>query len=183
MQVFRLVVGGKVDKLIAFDELPEDVMRGIKIKRAYGLPRDWVKWLEKIGSIVEYQYEIDDKQELPNGEFKIVPKKASERFPGFYLLEYKGVNADKEKWSEISSFVRRSVDPSFRLKDALEEMAIPMAADSYAPELVEYEDIPVIPIPKNKKILSPAGQEIELKTDGADLPVRKGRPKKVAVEA
>lgn len=41
MQVFRLIQPGVVDKVIAFDELPNDLIAGINKKEPIGLPRHW----------------------------------------------------------------------------------------------------------------------------------------------
>jgi len=41
MQVFRLVQPGVVDKVIAFDELPADLIHGITKREPAGLPRHW----------------------------------------------------------------------------------------------------------------------------------------------
>ena len=41
MQVFRLVVPGRVDKVIAFDSLPERIVKGIRTAAPSGLPRHW----------------------------------------------------------------------------------------------------------------------------------------------
>lgn len=53
MQVFRLVVPGRVDKVIAFDSLPERLVKGIRTGEPSGLPRHWREFAPKF-FILEY---------------------------------------------------------------------------------------------------------------------------------
>jgi hypothetical protein len=60
MQVFRLVKPGIVDKIIAFDELPKDLMANIRTRGLEGLSRDW-KSLSDRHYVLEYQDVNQDK--------------------------------------------------------------------------------------------------------------------------
>lgn len=115
MQVFRLVQPGVVDKLIAFDELPASLTKGVLKRVASGLPRHWKDFA-----------------------------------PEFFVLDYISTNQDKERWAQISSHVRRAVDPSVRLMDKLEDMAVPMAPNSKDAMELEPEQVPVIPLPSKE---------------------------------
>lgn len=121
MQVFKLVKAGSVDRLIGFDSLPENVLSGVRRGTIAGWPREWRDFLSV-------------KREDVNAE-------------PFYILEYVTRNADREKWQEISSYVKRNVDPSVRLLDKIEAMAKPAATDSYTDVNLEPEDLVVIPFP------------------------------------
>lgn len=171
LQVFRLVEGGHVDKMIAFDVLPERLLTGIRKRDLAGLPRYWKK-------------------------FACEGINPSTREPVFfhYFLDYKDVNSDKEKWGEIIAYVRRAVDIKTRLMDKLEDMAVAMAPDPKSPLELEPENIPVIAIPV--ELIVPSDPQGLIKEEEARLPnekigietvseepKRRGRPKKVAVGA
>jgi hypothetical protein len=47
MQVFRLVQPGVVDRVIAFEELPKDLVEGIQTREPAGLPRNWKEFAPK----------------------------------------------------------------------------------------------------------------------------------------
>lgn len=120
MQVFKLVDPGRVDRVIAFDTLPEKMVQGIKKMAAKGFPRAWLDFLGV--------------------------NKNDETAQPFFILDFRTVNRDREKWQEIQNFVRRSTDKNFRLLDNLYDMAKPLASDSYSSLELEPEDILVIPI-------------------------------------
>lgn len=67
--------------------------------------------------------------------------------PEMFVLEYKLINNDIEKWGEICTFVRRTVDKKERLLDKLEDMAVRMSPDSKREVSIDTEDVPVIKIP------------------------------------
>lgn len=136
MQVFRLVQPGVVDRVIAFDELPADLIQGINKREPSGLSRPWRDFA-----------------------------------PMFYTLDYLTTNSDKEKWEKIKSFVRRVVDPSFRLMDKLEDMAAPMAPNAKDAIDLEPEAVPVIPIPKTAKVV-PEGEEAPKDEEAPSHPMR-----------
>lgn len=147
MQTFRLIQGGKVDKLIAFKNLPKSLLTGVRKRDLRGLPRHWDK----------------------TGDFH-------------YILDFKDINQDIERWQEIASYVRRTIDPSIRLLDKLEDMAVPMAPDCHVGITLEPENIPVFELPvqltetkEAPKLIVP-GEAVESKP-------RKGRPKKEAIAA
>lgn len=118
MQVFKLVRNGWPDSVIGFDSLPEDMLRGVLRGPIAGWQRHWF-------------------------EFMNVDPKDKGAHP-FYLLDYTTRNADKQKWQEISGFVKRNAIPGTRLMDKIEAMAVPVAPDSYSDLNVEPEDMPMI---------------------------------------
>lgn len=124
IQVFRLVDPGRVDRVIGFDELPNSLTTGVTRGSAVGLPRAWQDYLG-----------------VKRGDVRALP---------FYVLDFRTLNRDKERWQEISNYVRRSTHKDVRLFDNLYEMAKPMSVDSYSSLELDPEDIIVIPIIKEE---------------------------------
>lgn len=186
MQVFKLVNGGFVDKMIAFNSLPKRILSGVRTRDIAGMPRYWGKWLEDNGCTRDvFKTETETRPDRSLHVTRTVMGKE----PCFYLLDYTDLNVDKEKWQEIGNYVRKAVDTKFRLLDKLEDMAKKMAPDSHAQLDLEPEDIPVIIIPAEEETVSRETKKEEMfltpQGDVADatVPKRRGRPKKVAVEA
>ena len=183
MQAFRLVNGGYVDRVIIFDSLPERLLSGIKTRALSGLPRSWSRWLSSIGSVRDVM-KTETTQHLDRSyTFKYTP---IGKEPCFFVLEYTDINSDKESWRAICEHLRLTVGPETRLKEKVEDMAIPMAPDSKAPLTLEPEDIPVIPVPEERireiskdELVKP---EEQIVVD--EKPQKKrGRPKKIMVGA
>lgn len=161
MQVFRLVEPGRVDRIIAFDELPKRLLTGVRKGTIEGFARHW--W-----------------------EFFKIDKTAKDPKP-FYFLEHTMLNSDKERWQEICNYVRSATDKKVRLLDKIEEMAIPMAPDSYSQITVEPEDITdhaLIPIQaEEEEVVKPVKVEKKeeplINTETITVVKKKaGRPKK-----
>lgn len=183
MQCFKLVNAGFVDKLIIFDALPERLVKGIKTRELAGLPRSWSKFLGEIGS-TRPVYKTDTTQHPDRSySFKYTP---IGREPCFFVLEYTDINADKDAWRAISEYLRLNVGPEVRLKEKIEDMALPMAPDPKSPLSIETEDIPVIPVPV-EVVKAPAPDEIiqpgETILVEEKAPKKRGRPRKVEVPA
>lgn len=162
LQVFRLVDPGRVDRVLAFDSLPVSMLTGIKRGPCNGLPSNWYVYLG-----------------VKRGDNNTQP---------FYVLDFRTLNKDKEKWQEINNYVRRSTDKNFRLLDNLYDMAKPMAPDSHSSLELDPDDVLVIPVLTDEeaieeKVINKV-EEIERKTDSVlAAPVKKrGRPKKVVEE-
>lgn len=180
MQVVRLVEAGLVDKMIAFDSLPERLFRNVKTKTVDGFHRYWKRWLEENGSSRSVTRTVDqDGTKETTIEYYT------------YILDYKDVNADKESWQAITSHVRRAVDLKTRLKDKIEDMAEPLASDSKTEMTLEPENVEIILIPKELKVVEEApviirpsvgGESVSL-DEVAEAPRKRGRQKKVTVEA
>lgn len=145
MQVFKLIKAGVPDRVIGFDSLPEDILTNITRAPINGWQRHWF-------------------------EFMGVNPKDKEAHP-FYLLDYITRNSDKQKWQEISSYVKRHCTAETRLLDKVEAMAIPVAQDSYSDITIDPEDMPMI-----KLIHAEA-------TPSAEEKPRRGRPRKEEVAA
>lgn len=160
MQVFRLVDPGRVDRVIAFDSLPEAMLSNLKRGTINGLPSNW------------YQY-----MGVKRGDNGAMP---------FYVVDFRTINRDKEKWQEIGNYVRRSTHKDFRLLDKLEDMAKPMSVDSYSSLDLEPEDIPVVPIVKEveeEEIPKVAAKVIATVIEKVVEVKKRGRPKKEAIPA
>lgn len=186
MQAFKLVNGGFVDKVIVFDTLPERLMKNIKTRAADGFPRAWAKWLASIESVrvvLKTETSVDLAR---NWTYKYTP---IGKEPCFFVLEYLDINSDKEAWRNICEFIRMSAGPEVRLKEKIEDMALALAGNPTMPLSVEPEDIPVIQIPQevvvepsHKELIKP-GEVIIVQEKTEIAPKKRGRPKKVAVEA
>lgn len=183
MQCFKLVNGGFVDKVIVFDSLPERLIKNVRTREPAGFPRSWAKWLGDIGSL-RTVFKTDTTVDMArNYTFTHTPIGQE---PCFFMLEYQDINADKERWREIGDYLRAHVGQAVRLTEKIEDMAVALAPDSYKGLSIEYEDIPVIPLPPEvekapelRELVKPG--ETILVTEQA--PKKRGRPKKVAVEA
>lgn len=197
LQVIRLVSPGRVDKFIAFNELPRRFLTGVR-KRDESATRGLRDFLKEKGSIERKVNKVKgfDHEGYDDVEFS---------FPFTYFLEYQMVNADKDKWIDIVSYLRRVVDPNVRLMDHIEDMAKPCANDSYTEFSLEGSEIPVIPVPPEfTKPIEPFKGIVVKDLDvlkGGDLPIieraekeaetvvvqelkrKRGRPKKVLSEA
>ena len=183
MQCFKLVNGGFVDKVIVFDSLPERLIQGVRTREVSGFPRAWAKWLGSIGStrtVFKTNTTVDMAR---NWKYTHTPIGQE---PCFYLLEYTDINADREKWKAICEYIRMNVGSEVRLKEKIEDMALAMAPNSTTPLSIEPEDIPIIPVPSDvdlivtpEELVKPGEQIIVEET----VPKKRGRPKKVAVEA
>jgi len=184
MQCFKLVNGGFVDKVIVFDELPERLLKNVRTKEAAGFPRAWAKWLVSIGSL-RTVFKTDTTVDLArNWTFKHTPVGQE---PCFFVLDYTDINADRERWREICEFLRMNVGPEVRLKEKIEEMAVALAANPTLPLSVEPEEIPVIPVPRETvdvpAPIEPLVGQQETIIVKESAPKKRGRPKKVPVEA
>jgi gamma-glutamylcyclotransferase (GGCT)/AIG2-like uncharacterized protein YtfP len=147
-----------VDKVMAFDTLPEELLKGLRPVFPSGFPRHWKAWLNEIGSKAKVVYTIN-KEEVEKEE------------ACFFGIEYVTLNKDKERWQEIVSYVRRTCDPSIRLLDKFEDMAKPLAPDSYQPLDLEPEDVPVIPL-KKTLIVKDSGDPVTTKTKQETVAVK-----------
>lgn len=143
MQVFRLM--GMPDKIIAFDELPEDLVKGFEMIKAEAFPKYWKKWLGEKEVTIKIPSEINPV----TGQRRIY-EPIVERDSYFYLVDW-NLKPVVEKWNEIESYVRSHVPSTFRLKDKLEDMALPLAPDRTSGITLEPDDVVVIPIPKEER--------------------------------
>lgn len=178
MQAFRLVNGGFVDRVIVFDSLPDRLLKDIRTRQVSGLPRAWARWLASIESVRPVMRTETIQHPDRSYSFKYTP---IGKEPCFYILEYTDVNADKESWRFICEYLRQNVTPDVRLKERIEDMAIPMAATPKDQLAIEPEDVPVIPVPP--EVSSNVSDDEILKADEqfiVETPKKRGRPKKVA---
>lgn len=140
MQVFRLM--GMPDKVIAFDELPEDLVKGFELIKAEAFPKYWKNWMgsktivTKIPSVVN-----------PVTGQRQVFEDFKETDSYFYLVDWT-VKPVVEKWKRIEEYVRQKVSSEFRLTDKLEAMAKPLANNKVDGITLEPDDVVIIPLPK-----------------------------------
>lgn len=115
------------------------------------------------------------------------PKHWNKLGASFHALEYTSVNKDIEIWQGICAFVKRVVDPSFRLLDNLANMAVPCAPSSKEQVSIEPEDVKIIPIPaqfqekeqikKEQNVIQEASGSNDVKLDHSEKCETKGRGK------
>ena len=185
MQAFKLVNAGHVDRVIVFDSLPERLYKNVKTREVSGFPRAWAKWLASIGSTRTFYRTETEKRGPGDYEFKYTPLGQE---PCFFVLEYLDVNADKEAWHQIGEYLRINCPPEARLREKVEDMALPLAQKPTDPLLVEPEDIPVITVPSDVELPVATKEDIvqsgEVILSHEIIPEvrRRGRPKKVEAE-
>lgn len=180
MQVFRLVNAGHVDKMLAFRSLPKRILTSVRTRDIGGMPRFWGRWLTENGCIRETFK--TDTEVLADRNLRVIKTPIGTE-PCFYVLEYSDLNADKEKWREISDYVRRVTDTGVRLTERLEDMGVKMADNSYTELKLEPDEIPIIEVPDEAgpapKVV--ATQEYLTPLNDTVKPKR-GRPKKIVAE-
>jgi len=145
MHVIRLV--GMPDKVIAFDGLPEELVAGLDMQGPHGFPRHWKAWLGTKKKITKINPERDPITMQIRTFEPIV-----EEGPFFYIVD-EMMNQDVEKWQAICDYARRNAPLDFRLKDKIEDMAKPLAADPKSELKLEPEEVVVIPL--GKKLIVP----------------------------
>jgi hypothetical protein len=180
-QCFKLVNGGFVDKVIVFDSLPERLCKNIRTRAADGFPRSWAKWLVDIGSLRTVFQTSTTVDLARNYTFTHTP---SGKEPCFFVLDYQDINADKEAWRNICDYLKANCGPEVRLKEKIDDMALALAANPTQPLSVEPEDVPVVSVPSEiKEEEHPLVKPGEVIVVQETAPKKRGRPKKVAVEA
>ena len=141
MQVFRLM--GMPDKMIAFNELPPELLVDVDMSDESRMPRHWREFI----GMMEKQIRIPPDKDPLTGtvrQYQPIVQKA----PFTFVID-REVNKDKERWQEIESYVRRTAPKDFRLLDKLEDMALPMAADAHTELTLEPEEVKIIPLSTN----------------------------------
>jgi len=133
---------GMPDKVIAFDGLPKRFLEGFELCRADGFPRHWKEWLGKTEKITKIP---PDKDFLTGAVRKYDPIVEEDYY--FYMVDWT-VNPVVEKWKELCEFVRTHVAKDVRLKEKIEDMALPLAPNKSDGINLEPEDVVVIPIPE-----------------------------------
>ena len=141
MQVIRLM--DMPDKVIAFDELPEDLLEGLELCNQSSLPRHWREFIGSREKTIKMAPFID-----PMTRQLVKCEPLVEKAPFAYIV-YIEVNHDRDKWQQISNYVRRNAPKDFRLLDKIEDMAKPLAGNVSSEITLEPEDMVVIPLPKN----------------------------------
>lgn len=180
MQCFKLVNSDFVDRVLVFDSLPKRFLANVETRAADGFPRAWAKWLASIES-TRTVYSTETSVDLArNYTFKKTPMGQE---PCFFVLNYLDLNADKQRWREISEYIRMNVGPEVRLKEKLEDMAIALAGNPTLPLSIEPDEVPVLPVPpevhiepSHKELIKP-GETIIVQEKA---PKKRGRPRKVA---
>ena len=168
MEVFRLM--GMPDKVIGFDSLPADILRGFELCRAEGFPRHWKDFLGKKTITIPIPPERD---QLTGTVKRFDPIIDEDSF--FYLVDWTS-NPSTEAWKSLCAYVHQNVDKDFRVKEKIEDMAIPLASNQTEGVTLEPEDMVVIPLPKEeKKIIAekPVKNDAPAKTTEASKNVLK----------
>lgn len=139
-QVLRLI--GMPDKMIGFDELPEDLLKDLDMQDEKALPRYWREWIGTRERTIHIKPYVDP---MTRQLIKCAP--LIESGPYVWTVDWE-INAQKDAWSAICAYVRQNVKDGFRLLDRLEDMAKPLAPNVSEQITLEPEDIIIIPIKK-----------------------------------
>lgn len=165
MQCFRLM--GMPDKVIAFDSLPETMMEGFELCRADGFPRHWKQWL----GVKEKITKIPPEKDFLTGQVrKFDPIVENDSF--FYLVDWTN-NPVMERWRDVCDYVRSHVAKETRLKDNLDDMALPLAPDKTSGVTLEPEEVVVIKIIPELISISQAVNQVPRGTIEEEKPVAK----------
>lgn len=147
-QVFRLM--DMPDKVIAFDELPADLVEGIDMLDCSAMPRYWREFIGVREKLIKIKPELNPITRKIE-QFPPVIQRA----PFCYVID-REINADKDRWRAIEAYVKRWAPKDFRLTDPIVDiqtgkstMAKPLAADSHSELSLEPEDVIVIPLEKS----------------------------------
>lgn len=189
-QILRLI--GMPDKMIGFDELPEDLLSDLEMQNEKSLPRYWRDWIGERERVIKIKSYVD-----PMTKKLIECEPIREKGSYTWTVDWE-INSNQEAWSKIVSYTRQNVKEGFRLLDRLEDMAKPMSTNVSESITLEPEDILIIPLksiekPKEEGIspVAEAPKEQEFKCPDCEKPfsskqaVRlhrtKKHPEKVAV--
>jgi len=146
-QVLRLV--GMPDKMIAFDELPEDLLKDFDMQSEKSLPRYWREWIGNRTRTIKIKPYVD-----PMTRQLIHCAPIEEEAPFTWVVDWE-INSNKDAWSMIAAYVRQNVQEGFRLLDKLEDMAKPLAPNVSEQITLEPEDILIIPLKKAVAVEAP----------------------------
>jgi len=140
MDVFRLMA--MPDRVVAFDGLPENLLKGFERCRAEGFPRHWKEWMGKKKVTIPVPPE---KDMLTGAVRRFDPIIDEDSF--FYLVDWTS-NPSTEAWKNVCDYARQNVPQEFRLKEKIEDMALPLAPNKTDGVSLEPEDVVVIPLKK-----------------------------------
>lgn len=140
MQIVRLM--GMPDKIIGFDELPEDLLETIEMRTQVSAPRHWREFMGVREKKTKVQPFVD-----PMTRQLVKCDPITEKGPFAWVIDWE-INQDKDVWQNISNYVRRNAPESFRLLDKIEDMAKPLATSVSGEWSLEPEDMIVIPLKK-----------------------------------
>ena len=151
------------DKVIAFDELPEDLVKGFELCRADGFPRHWKQWLGKKTKVTQAPPERDA---LTGQVRRFDPIIEEDSF--FYLVDWT-LGPVVEKWKMVCDYVRQNVSKDVRLSEKIDDMALPLAPNKTDGVTLEPEDVVIIPLPAVNAALADARGNELLKTAPINL--------------
>lgn len=140
MQCFRFM--DLPDRVIAFDELPEDLVKGFEMVPANGFPRHWKEWLGKKKRVTVIPAEKDPF----TGQMRRSEPSIEEDYY-FYLVD-DSIGSDVDRWKDVCDYVKRNAPENFRLKEKIEDMAKPLAPNKTDSVMLEPEEVIVIPLAK-----------------------------------
>ncbi len=151
MQVFRFM--NLPDRVLAFDELPEELVKDFELCKAESFPRYWKDWMGKKKRTIKPPPERDP---LTNTIRKFEPIVEEDHF--FYLVDGR-LGPSVERWEKVAGYVRQNVKDGYILKEDISAMAVPLAGNKTDGVTLEPEDVPVIPL-KKELILPPKPAEL-----------------------
>lgn len=138
---------GVPDKVLAFDELPEQFLVGLDMTKADGFPRHWKEWMGKSKRTMR----IPPEKNPLTGEV-ITYKPIEEEDYFFYLIDW-NIRSQEDRWKEITAYVKANAPSDMRLPEKLEDIAVALAKDKLEAVSLEPEDVLVISLLKITKPL------------------------------
>lgn len=149
-QVIRIM--DMPDKVIAFDELPEELLAPFEMLNCSKLPRHWRDYIGERERLIKIKPERDPI----TGQMRTYAT-VSEKGPFVWVVDRELI-PQQEAWSEIESYVKRNAPKNFRLTDPIVDiktgkssMAKKMGADAHSELNLEPEDVIIIPLAKEEK--------------------------------
>lgn len=163
-QVFRLM--NLPDRVIAFDELPEHLVKSFEMCRADGFPRHWKEWMGKKKKITP----IPPEKDLLTGQVRrFDPIIEEDSF--FYLVDW-NIMPIVEKWQEVCDYVRTHVSKETRLMEKITDMAVKLGPDKTSGVELEPEDVPVITLIPEVSLVDANGSEKVIESKKASVTVK-----------
>ena len=130
------------DKIIAFDELPEDFLSELEMQNEKAMLRYWKDFIGTRKRTIQIKPYVD-----PMTRQLIKCEPIVEESPFTWVVDWE-INSNVDAWSRICAYVRQNVQEGFRLLDKIEDMAKPLAPNVSEQITLEPEDVVIIPLKK-----------------------------------
>ncbi len=152
MDVFRLM--NLPDRVIAFEGLPESLLKGFEMCNTDGFPRHWKEWMGKKKRIIP----IPPEKDMLTGQVRRYdPIVEEDSF--FYLVDW-NIQPQVEKWQEVCSYVRSNAVEGTKLLEKITDMAVKLGPDKSSGVELDPSDVPVITLKVKESLVDSKGSEV-----------------------